>query len=314
MKVDTILITTRNILESYYAVPFIALLAALMWPEQLAPISSHGALLISIIFFLSALKIDMTKVMHQFEDKTLLIMETVLMLVIYPAVVYFLALEFIPHLALPLLILAAMPAGMTSPFLTELAGGRQSLALVVTILTSLLAPLSIPLMIKLLAGEAVSVDYLLMMLSLAKVIIIPFILAQIVKRYATKLILRTHEWYRSISVLLLGILIAGIVAKQAHAIMGGIATGSTWWTLLVVTICFIGFHFLGYLAPFWRDKRDRITSAVCLSYMNFTLAVYLADTFFPDPSVMVPIVITVIPWALMFVPFRFIVHRTILAR
>src|SRR3989339_270111 len=309
---NTVLTPLRNILESYYAIPFIALLSALMWPDQLAPIAPHGALLISIIFFLSALKIDMTKVMHQFEDKTLLIMETVLMLVVYPAVVYFLALEFIPHLALPLLILAAMPAGMTSPFLTELAGGRQSLALVVTVLTSLLAPLSIPLMIKLLAGESVSVDYLSMMLSLAKVIIIPFALAQIVKRYATPLILRTHVWYRSISVLLLGILIAGIVAKQAYAIMDGMTTGSTWWTLLIVTICFIGFHFLGYLAPFWRDKRDRITSAVCLSYMNFTLAVYLADKFFPDPSVVVPIVITVIPWALMFVPFRFIVQKMII--
>lgn len=299
----------RRILESYSAVPFIAVGAAFMWPEQLSWISAYGAWCIAGIFFLSTLKIDMGKIFGQFSDKAMLATETLLMLIIFPCIIYGIALYAVPELALPLLILAAMPAGMTSPFLVELAGGRQSLAIVVTILTSLLAPLSVPLVIQVLAGAHVEVPYQAMMISLATIIILPMACAQFVRIRATRLVEKTHRWYRVLSIVLLGALIAGVVAKQVPALEEGFRGGSLWLTAGAIIACFVGFHILGYYAPFWRDRRDRITSAVCLSYMNFTLAVYLADRFFPDPSVMVPIVLSVIPWALLFVPFKILVAR-----
>ena len=76
---------------------------------------------------------------------------TVLKLFLFPAVVFLLAKLFLPELAVPLLLIAAVPTGMTTPLLTEVAGGKVGIALVLTLTTSLLAPFTIPLIVGLFA-------------------------------------------------------------------------------------------------------------------------------------------------------------------
>lgn len=298
---------TRNLflrlVESYVFVLFASLGLGLALPAQAGTLAPYSTFFLGAIFFLSALKIDFKEFSKYLKDEWMLVVVNAWMLVILPIIVYMFARLLVPDLALAFLLLAAMPAGMTSPLLAEIAGGRQSLALVLTITTSLLAPFTIPLVIKLLAGATVMVSFFTMFLSLAKVIFVPFALALVVKRIWHHKIKATYYTFKPISILLLGLLIAGVVAKQADVILHGL-NASFIRQIVALFILFILFHVFGYFTVFWHGVRDRMTVTVCVTYLNFTLAIYLAGTFFNDPRVTLPVVLSVLPWSLLMLPFR----------
>lgn len=192
---------------------------------------------------------------------------------------------------------------MTAPLLTEISGGRQSLALVLTVTTSLLAPLTAPLMINFLAGASVEVDVFGMFVLLSVVIYIPFIIAQFFKKFWQEKIDKVSGSFKVVSTILLGILIMIIVAKQSEIIIGSF----NYFYIGLLFLFFTILHFVGYFIIPWRDKRDKITISICVTYMNFTLAIELANKFFTDSNIILPIVLSIIPWAVVFVPFRRIV-------
>jgi len=299
----------NKFVDSYFLIVIFSLLVGVIFDKTVVLLAPYVTIFLGIIFFLSSLKMDLSHIKTYLHDKKMLFVVNLLMLIVIPAVVYYLTLSVFPTLAIAFLILAAMPSGMTDPLLSELSGGKQDLALVFTVTTSLLAPITAPLIIKFLAGTAVLVSFYDMFISLATVIFIPFILAQIVKRFAGEGIERLSFTFKPVSVLFLALLIIGIVAKQADAIIEGLRGGESILYLLALFVFFAILHLIGYFSVFWRDKTDRTTVAVCLTYMNFTLAIYLVDQFFIESNIVVPVILSVIPWALMLVPFRWVMSR-----
>jgi len=292
------------ITESYLAMVLLALFIGVVFSRNVVFLADYSTVVLGAIFFLSALKISFNDIARSLSDKKLLTAVNVFMLIIFPVIVYYVTASLYPSLAIAFLLLAAMPAGMTSPLLAEISGGRQSLALVLTVSTSLLAPITVPFVMKMLAGATISVDFFDMFFSLAQVIFIPFILANILKLFWRRGIDKISSHFKSVSVFLLGILIMSIVAKQADVIMDGLRGGEALLYLALLFILFIIFHILGYYTIFWRERADRITTTVCLTYMNFTLAIYLADKFFQEPEIVIPVVLSVIPWAILLTPFK----------
>ncbi len=263
------------------------------------------------IFFLSALKIDFHEVRGALSDVKTLLISALFMLVLLPVVVFFVTEALYPEVAIAFLLLSAMPSGMTAPFLTSLAGGREEYALVEAVLTSLLAPLSVPLVVALMVGADISIDAFAMFSRLAIIIFLPFILAQIIKRIIPRTINRIEQSFTPISTGLLAILIAFVVAKRPEEILALGSGGESLLYLFALIVLFIVLHVLGYTAIWWKKKKERIAIATCLTYMNFTLAIDLSDTFFGDmPSIVVPTILSVIPWALLFIPFRALMRHT----
>ncbi|MCF6277068.1 MAG: bile acid:sodium symporter [Candidatus Magasanikbacteria bacterium] len=302
----------KNILNkfasSYLFVLSVSLLVSLLFPTQTVKLASFSTLFLGSIFFLSALKIDLRETLGYFKDKAMFVVVILVMLILLPIAVYFVTLSLVPNLAIAFLLLAVMPCGMTAPLLSEICGGKQSLALVLTISTSLLAPFTVPIVIKVLAGANVDVSMYDMFVSLAKVIFIPFILANIVKYFWYKKIQPAYKSFKSISTVLLGLLIVSVVSQQADVIIGGLQ-GKFLFYLFLTFVFFIIVHFLGYFVVFWRDKKDRITITICISYMNFTLAIYLAGKFFVDPNIVIPVILSVLPWSILLIPFKFIIRK-----
>lgn len=294
----------RQLLESYVFILLLSLTLGLLIPRYAIHLAGWTSIFLGIIFFLSALKIDLNEVVSYLNDRKMVVMANVVMLIGLPIVVYFATRLVYPDLAIAFMLLAAMPAGMTSPLLAEICGGKQSLALVITITTSLLAPFTIPLMVKLLAGADVQVDTLGMFLSLVKVIFIPFVLANIVKYFWHKRIKASFYTFKPISTLLLGLLIMGIVAKQADTILSGLNL-SFLFQVAALFILYLIFHIAGYYVAWWRKPNDRVTITICLAYNNFTLAIYLAGKFFDEPNIVVPVVLSVLPWSLLIIPFKY---------
>jgi len=292
-----------RLIESYVFVLFAALVFGLALPSVAIKLAPYSTVILGIIFFLSALKIDLKELRRDAADWKMLVVVNLWMLVLLPVIVFMLARLVVPEYAFAFMILAAMPAGMTSPLLSDIVGGRQSLALILTLSTSLLAPFTIPLMIKLIGGAAISVSFLSMFWTLAQVIFIPFLLAAIVKRAFRAHVKAATYAFKPASVLLLGLLISGVVAKQADVIVHGFTL--EFLKLIVALFVLFGlFHVLGYFTVFWHDRRDRMTITVCTTYMNFTLAIYLVGIYFNVPSISVPVVLSVLPWSLLMLPFQ----------
>lgn len=295
--------------RSYFFILLIALLLGIVFSSYAVKLAPFSTLFLAAIFFLTALKIDLKKALGYLEYKKMLIVANLFMLIVLPISVYYITRLIFPELALAFLILAAMPAGMTAPLLAEISGGKQSLALVLTVSTSLLAPLTIPFVIKLVAGVAVAVSFYAMFMSLAKVIFIPFILANLIKCFWGKKIKEVSYTFKPISIIFLGFLITGIAAKQADVITGSLRGGEPLKYLALLFVFFIVLHILGYFAIFWRGKEDRVTITVCLTYMNFTLAIYLVDKFFTEPNVVIPVILSVFPWVILLIPFRYLMQK-----
>ena len=296
------------LLESYIFVILAALLAGLFFPSEAAAFAPYATLFLQIIFFLSSLKMDAAEVLREARDTRLVAVFILLKLAILPAAVFIVVGRIAPSLAVPLLLLAAMPSGMTSPLLAEVAGGKQSLAMVLTFASSLLAPFTIPVVISVFARTAVTVDAFTMFIGLLKVIIVPFAAAQIVRRFWHDRLKITFFTFKPISIVLLGLLIAGAVAKQA-----GVISANHWLrTLTLLAVLFVlggAMLFISYFLAWRRPCEDRLTVSVCLSFMNFVLAVYLAGSYFKDPAVLLTSVMVIFPWALLLWPFKYVVGR-----
>ena len=201
------------------------------------------------------------------------------MLVILPFALFLPALPFSQEWALALLIMGAMPTGMTIALVADYFGGKTSLALLITASTSLLAPFTIPLVFKIAMNTSVPIDGIRMFWSLFLTIIVPFVLAMLLKRAVPKQVKKYDGLIRTVSVICFGVLIAGIVA------------GSSTDTVIQISVrdlIFVGLSmaWLGvltwvsyYLTP-WRSPSDRVTIALCMVYLNNTLALFIGEQFF----------------------------------
>ncbi|MCW1892164.1 MAG: hypothetical protein KIH65_002875 [Candidatus Uhrbacteria bacterium] len=297
-----------RLLESYLFVLLVACVAGLLFPSVVSGWSSYGQLFLSIIFFLSTLKMDLSRFRDVAKDPWMLLISSAFMLIVFPIVIFQITQAISPSLAIPFMLLAAMPTGMTAPLLSDVVGGRTDLALVITMITSLFAPFTIPFIVQLLAGSAVTVGFWTMAWSLMKVMIIPMALAMIVRHFFKKAVSVSMFTFKPASLLLLAALIAGIIGQQIGAVRE-IASGKFTMTIIALFLLFAAFHFIGYAVTPWRSIPERLTVSICLTYMNFTLAIFLAGQFFHDAHISIVVILSMLPWTLMVIPFRLVAKR-----
>jgi BASS family bile acid:Na+ symporter len=304
--------TLKRLVESYVFILCAAIAAGFLLPatRSLVP---YNTLFLQAIFLISSLKLDLREVLRHGKDWKMLFAANLVMLVLMPMVVRLIAPAVAPDMAFALFLLAAMPAGMTAPLLVEVVGGKHALALVVTISSSLLAPLTIPLMTKLAYGATIEVDTLGMFRNLLMVIFAPFLIAMVAKRMAPKAIEAANKRTKPLSLVLLGLLIASAIAARSTDILGGLRNGtSLLWTLGGLYAFYLLHHVVGYYALWWKPHADRMTLSVCLTYVNFTLAIYLASRYFPGPGTILPLVLSILPWATLLPVWRLIAKSKVL--
>jgi BASS family bile acid:Na+ symporter len=277
-----------------------------LFPTTLNFLSPAVSWLLAGIFLLSSLSLDIRDVLRESSRFGTIILYNTIMLVVLPVVVYWLTNQVAPSLAIPLLLLAAMPAGMTDPLFTKLLGGNSSLALVLTVSSSLLAPLTVPAVISLTAGQTVVFSFWDMAGRIALLIIVPFLMGQVIKKIWPHII-KYPSSLKSLSLLLLGLLVTGVLAKQLTTHSWGTLLGDSGLvTLSILLGFFILLHLVSYFGFTWLDSTHRKSAVICFTYMNFTLAIVLAEQFFGTSDVVIPVVLSVIPWAILVLPLKYL--------
>jgi BASS family bile acid:Na+ symporter len=274
----------RLLTENQILVILVGIILGLVFPEPLKVLNTYSTQLLILVFFFSSLRLSLGEVLSYAKDWRMLVITTLYMLVIMPFALFIPTSFLSQEWSVALLILGAMPTGMTIALMAEFFGGKTSLALVVTTVTSLLAPFTIPLVTKIAIGQSVEIDTLGMFWSLSLTIVAPFVLAMLVKRAVPKQVEKLDGLWRNLSVAAFGVLITGIVASTQGG--GGITfTMRDAWMMLISMVLLGAMTWGGYYIVQWRSSADRMTIALCMLYMNNTLALFVGERFFRELGV-----------------------------
>lgn len=309
----------RHVLfENQIMIVFLALILGLVVPEPFKPLNAYSTQLLIIVFFASSLRLSWQEIRRYVHDWRLIGLAVFFMLIVLPLALFaplgtlgrFTGSQDLETWALALLILGAMPTGMTIALIADFMGGVTSLALVITAATSLLAPLTVPIVFKIAIGRIVPIPILSMFWSLCLTIVIPFVLAMISKRAAPRFVTRYGEVFRVISVLAFGALIAGIVSDTSgdtllHWTQNDllIAIGSILWLGALTWVV--------YAIPKHHRLNERITLALSMVYLNNTLSLFIADRFFHDTNVMPKLLLLLIAVNALLPPIKWEAKRAL---
>lgn len=216
-------------------------------------------------------------------------------LVVLPAVGFILAGLFplSPELAVGVVILAACPGGPTSNLMTYLAKGNVALSITLTAISSLITVFTIPLIVNRAmqrfssAEAALQLPFLGTVLQIAVITLIPVSLGMVLNRWVPTIANRLEKWVKWLSLLFLGLIIVGLLAKE-RANVGGffLQVGGVTVTLLMLTMA-IGYA-IATLAKLDRRSTAAITIEVGLQNGTLAIAIASAPSFLNRPSMAIP--------------------------
>jgi BASS family bile acid:Na+ symporter len=260
----------------------------------------------------SGFRIDLVSIITEFRDAKLLLVVGFLRLLAFPLFVAGLARVFFPELLAPLVLLSAMPAGMTSPLFVDMIRGNVPLSLFVTAGTSLLSVFSLPIILSSLGSGTATFEPSAIFRTLFTVMILPLFLAQLVRIsvFGRHVVAKSQTIGRMGSIVALWLLIAAIASKHSPEILSGLVSDASVKAFFLMSGLLILFHVACYFACFWRSRKDRLTVTLSLSYMNFTLAIFLAESVFRDPGAVMVVILSMLPWNIGLLLFQWFVRRS----
>ena len=92
--------------------------------------------------------------------------------------------NFPPEVAAGIILVGSSPSGLASNVMAYISNANLALSLTLTAVATLLAPLFTPFLMKILADQLVPIDFLAMLWSIIKIVILPIIAGLIFNRFA----------------------------------------------------------------------------------------------------------------------------------
>lgn len=302
----------HTVADNQILIVLLAMVVGAIFPDFFQPLAPFSTPLLILIFFTSSLRLNMGELMGYGRDWRMLLLSNFTMLIFMPLAMWLPPAVFAPDWALPFLIVGAMPTGLTIALIADLFGGKTSLAMLISATTSLLAPVTIPLIFQLVIGQQIAIPALQMFTSLLITIVLPFVAAMLVKSRAKAAIEKHDLLWRETSLLIFGLLIAAIVADTMR---GGASSMHLGWNdigiVAVMVVYMGGVAWLSYALAAWRTPAERITIALCMVYMNNTLALYIGNKFFHEQNVVPRLLIILVAVNALLPPIKWAAGRVI---
>jgi len=295
-----------ELIEKHFWLVLIAGILLGLWspvPFKAPPIVPK--VLLGMMLFLAFLKIDALEVIENIKNFRLMIYITFLYMLAIPLGFYFSTWIFNPELAVGLLLLTAMPAGVSAPVLTDIARGNISLSMSLTIVSQLLAPFTVPFLFWIVDVNSLTISKLLILKDIAILVFVPMIISQVVKRFLPLTIKTTQHLFTSANVFLLFSFVYIAISSQRNVILENPA--GLIWKIAVLYLVFILLHVIGYMICPNENKENRIAITIGSAYMNNGMAIVLAVSYF-KPEILVLMVLSEIPWNTLLAPFKKVVR------
>jgi len=295
-------------IEKYFWLFLIAGIALGLWNPLSLELSTPflPKILLGMMLFLVFLKIDALEILENIRNYKLMAYIASVYMLIIPVSFYFIFNFFDPELAIGILLLTAMPAGVSTPALADIVKGNASLSMSLAIVSQMLAPFTVPLLFWLIDLNNHSIDKLLMLKDMVLIVFLPMIISQIVKKYFPLSIKKTQHLFTSLNVLLLFSFVYFAISSQRNVLLGNPANLIR--DTVILYLVFIILHLIGYMICFRQKKENRIAVAIGAAYMNNGLAIVLAASYF-KPEILVLMVLSELPWNTLLAPFKRVVSH-----
>jgi predicted Na+-dependent transporter len=297
----------NQIIEKYFWIFLIAgILLGLWQPIAFSAPKYLPKILLGMMLFFVFLKIDALEVIENLKDYKLMIFIALAYMIIIPVFFFLLTDIFDRQLALGLLLLTAMPAGVSTPALTDILKGNISLAMSIALVTQVIAPFTVPFLFWIIGTKVLEINKFLLFKDIAIMVFIPLIVAQFIKNYFPAAIKKSQHLFTSANVLLLFIFVYVAISSQRNVILDNPV--KLIWRTAVLYLVFIILHAVGYLMGYRESKENKIAMSVTAAYMNNGLAIVLASTYF-GADILVLMVLSELPWNTLLAPFKKVISH-----
>jgi len=277
----------------------IAIVVGFAFPNQGLILKPYLIYLLMALMFLSCLSINLKEIFNELKDFRDELWTLAIIHLCSPLIILLLKPLFSEEIFLGLILASVISSGMSVVFLSHLYGGVASEALVITSISNMLSPLLVPMLVLLFAKTSIQIDIIAMAFTILKLVIIPLVLATLIRK--TKFCNKLKSNCDYVSIALLFLIIIGIIAPVREVILGNIMQAIGVGALIagLVSINF----FLGYFID--KKKKTKITYALTASYKNFTLATVIALSMF-NPVVALPAIMYTVVNNLFLIPLQLI--------
>jgi len=228
-------------------------------------------------------------------------------LIILPIVAWILILifrtplELSIELALGVMIIAAVPGGVTTNVMTKFAKGDVGLSISLTAIVSLLSIISVPFIIfqsaKMLGISNISEEITMwsIALQMTGIVTVPVISGMIVRKFAEKFVVSKVSIVEKITGILFLIFFVGIWIEEKENILKYIKEAGLVTLMLNVVMMFIAY----YIAKiFTTGIKQRKTISIECGLQNGTLAVAVAKLIF-DKEMLDKVIVPTATYALL---------------
>ena len=302
----------------------LGVLCGVLFPDALSVGEGYVIYIVMAIMGILFLKVDIFTILNHIKNPFTLLYIIATNLLIIPLLLYGLFFRYLdPNLAMAMLLLSALPSGVSSAAFTDIMKGKTSLGISIIILTNLLAPITIPFLFWLLFKTEISFGNFLLTLTdfdtnlylfqlpinklsiyLLGIIIIPFIIAKIIKRVSPikTLFDKIQDYYDVIILSLLSIMIMISFAFQSTYIIQNFVPLLK--TLGLLYVLFIVLQLAGYFSVFWMKKGEKVAVSNSKMIINNILGIVFALAFFNDQIATI-VILSLIPWSTMIIAKHF---------
>jgi len=258
----------------FWLIILLSTVIGFVWQAPGLILKNYLTPILMVMMTLSVLKIDLKELKNIKTDWWRYLIILINIFFVSSLLIYFVKDFFIKEIFLGLLIVTAVPCGISIVFFSVLFGGQPTKSLLTTTIAHLLAPILTPAIVWFFARQVIDVSFLAMFILIIKLIIIPIILAQIIRYFKWDNYIQ--KYVTSSNTLLLTLLnwgtvapVAGIISANYNSLIKSI--------ILVILIAVLQIIF-GII--FGRNKEEDITWMIASFYRNTGLAAVITLTTF----------------------------------
>jgi BASS family bile acid:Na+ symporter len=162
--------------------------------------------------------------------------------------------RFPPEVAAGVVLIGSVSGGLASNVITYLAKGNVALSVTLTAVSTLMAPVMTPFLMRIFAGQFITVEFLPMMLSIIRMVILPIVLGLVFNRMVRGRAERLHAVMPLLSMAGIAVIIAVITAAGRDDLL------SIGMALVFAAILH---NTAGYLFGYWGCRALRMDETTC---------------------------------------------------
>jgi predicted Na+-dependent transporter len=289
----------KQVDKYFWVFLFSSIILGLFMPAPFRPLENYVIYIVMTIIGLLFLKVDIIDIVTHIKNPFFLLYIAFINLVATPVITYFVFRGLTPELTPGLVLLAALPSGVTSAAFTDMMKGRTSLTLTTIIVTNLLSIITIPFVFFLLFNHSMEINVMELGLNLLKVFAIPFFIAKVLKHVLVQeLTAKLQDYYNIIIVSLLSLMITISISFASEFITGQLKV--SYGKLGYLFLAYIIFQLVGYFSIFWHKKGEKVAVSNSNMLTNNILGIVLAMAFLTE-DILYLVIMSLIPWSVMIV-------------